>query len=464
MTSIDPDHRLYAVTPDEIAALEAAKAVGEVWGQRLISAQYNPNQGRDSSETSQFELFFGWSRRLGYLNHIGQVLAKAGFTDYADFLKALKVHNVLRCLPPVTEAEVRDIAMRWTPTSESPARFTATDLSATEGETPEMIVPRIVYRGWPTIIYGRTGSGKSMLVAALALETTRAGILVGHWDEEMGENATALRYRSLGATEDELAALSYYAWPSPTLEDSRAFINQVMLDGSQLVVMDPTADLLAAAGLEENANSEVTQWFSQFPQRLTQEGIASIVVDGTPHDGGHARGASQKGYKAALMFALDVETEPRRDQVGVVTLTCTKDRFGEVGKDTVLAFDLGGDGNGGIVFRRRAETRPNPTDKADAESALLELWADNVVIALKVHAIGEASAITMTQLLAQLGPGARTDFKKQAISWAVADVMRPVLAKPGPRGSTLYWYEPSHANATASVEAAEDVLDAEDVE
>ena len=319
-----------------------------------------------------------------------------------------------------------------------PGRFVRTDLAAVTAITPPLVLG-VAYRGFQTSIVGPTGSAKTLLLQGLLLEAAHAGVKVGHWDNEMGASPIAFRYRAMGATDAELAKIAYYAWPEPTLTDSDAFAEQVAADGSEIVGIDPTADFLSAAGLDEDVNNEVTRWAAAFPQRLTQAGVTTITVDGMPHDRTRQRGASQKGYKAALVWTVEVLDEPSKDHVGLVQLSCVKDRFGEVGKGATLAFAVGGDGAGRIVVaRKEAMARPSAIEQHDADESR---WVGVVVATLQQHAPDEAHAISQTQLLGLLPTGKNAAFRREACRRAASHPLIQVRAKPGNRGSVLYWYD-----------------------
>lgn len=344
------------------------------------------------------------------------------------------------------------------PSVSGPGRFEHTDLRTVESATPDLVIPGIVYRGWPTLIAGPTGSGKSMLAAAFAMEGVRAHLRIGHWDEEMGGSATALRYRSLGADDSMFdngvgrpSGIRYHEWQSLTISDANAFARHVVeVDGSDVVIFDPLADHLIAAGMEENANDDVTRWFGEFPQFLTQVGVASLILDGMPHDGGHARGASQKAYKAALVYLVDVLDPPRKDHVGRVRLTCVKDRFGEVGQGSTLTFALGGDGNGAITFRRLPDGE-KPAQGVDRRSSAIELVADAVVDIVRDRAEAGLPDLSMRQILDRLPPGYGTTLTMEGIRRAATDPMRPVIAYDGPRNARLHKYAPPPRTASGAV-------------
>ena len=322
------------------------------------------------------------------------------------------------------------------------ARFERTDLSKTTAETPELRLG-LVYRGFPTTIFGPTGSAKTLLALALTLEAQRAGLRVAYWDEELGAGPMAARLRALGATTEELAAVAYYGWQAPGLEDSDAFVAE--MSGQDIVVLDPVADLLVAAGVDENANSEFTEWAARFPQRLTHAGVASILIDGSPHADGRdgkgresrQRGATQKGYKAALVWRVEVLDEPTKEHMGLISLECTKDRFGDVGKGAKMTFAIGGDGNGRILFERR-DSMDQPALGEQAAQDRRE-WLASIVEVLAQHARGYDRAITQNQLVQLLPPG-RLALKRAMCQLAASSAVYPVHSRPGRNQSLLYWY------------------------
>jgi hypothetical protein len=323
-----------------------------------------------------------------------------------------------------------------------PRVFHRINLADVTPELPEL-VHGVYYRGHVSQIFGPTGAGKTMFNQAIVLESIRAGHDVAHFDEEMGKAPMAQRYLALGATRAELARLAFYEWEAPGLEDSEAFVSEV--HDRSLVLIDPTVDALTAAGVDENDNTAYTEWSKFIPGKLTAAGISTILTDGAPHaDGGRARmrGASQKAYKAALVWRLEVLEELDRDTVGLIRLTCEKDRFGAVGRGASQTYKLGGDGRGRIVFERvDGLARQSAGERAGTDRALL---VGRVASALRQHAPAEERAISQSQLTNFLGPVRRAE-KLAACQEASDSPTVPVRAKPGPRGSILYWHEvPEH--------------------
>lgn len=329
-------------------------------------------------------------------------------------------------------------AFKFTRDEDFRRTFERTNLAKVEAKMPDLLLG-LVYRGFSTNIYGPTGSAKTLIAQGLVLEALRSGLSVGHWDEEMGKEVTAARYRQMGATDIELGRVAFYTWQRPTLDDGDAFVAQCLDDRVDLVLIDPTADFLSAAGMEENSNDDITAWAAAFPQALSQRGVASILLDGAPHGAAHQRGGIQKGYKASLVFGFDVREEPSKTNVGLVELECEKDRFGDIGRGARVTFRVGGDGNGQIVFRREEHMeRPSAEDRVDKDR---EDWVRKITAVVQAHAPHRDSAITQSQLLTLLPAGKRKSDLIDLVKLAAAPG-RAVMQAPGKTSrSVIYWYE-----------------------
>jgi hypothetical protein len=64
--------------------------------------------------------------------------------------------------------------------------------------------------------------------------------------------------------------------------------------GTDIVILDPLAPLLASLGLDENSNADVAQFFAWWSEMLSIAGVADdLVVHHTGHAGDRSRGASR---------------------------------------------------------------------------------------------------------------------------------------------------------------------------
>ncbi len=129
-----------------------------------------------------------------------------------------------------------------------------------------------------------------------------------------------------------------------------AMLDQVRPD---LVVFDSWINFLASAGMDENSSNDVAAWAVAFTHPARDRGIASLLLDHIPHEGGHARGSTRKKDEVDVMWRLH-NTQPfDRDSVGEIVLHREKDR--EAWLPPSVRFSVGG-GSAGFVFNRSAGT------------------------------------------------------------------------------------------------------------
>ena len=153
----------------------------------------------------------------------------------------------------------------------------------------------------------------------------------------------------------------------------------------------------------------------------------------------------------ALVWMVEVIDNPTKDHVGLVRWTCTKDRFGAVGRGTSVEFHIGGDGQGGIVGSVGSTTVGDTaarTDAKDEERREREnRWRINAVMTAKQYAPDEARAVSKSTLEDLYG---RRQGRGQAARHPARHRRhRPVPpdslgAKAKPTGNgTVVWWKPS---------------------
>jgi hypothetical protein len=320
------------------------------------------------------------------------------------------------------------------------------DLSTVTGGFPPITCQGIAYSGWPTLVVGATGSGKTLVCRWLLFQEHRDGRVVGHADQEMGQHSTRAYYESMGATPDDLAAIAYWDLPSPRTEEAREFLQDVLDSEVDVLLWDKMPDFLRGAGKAENDNDAVNEFMAGFIEPI-QDRVTSILIDATGHDGRHSRGASEKDFKVALAWLVEVIDEPKKDHVGRVRWTCTKDRFGGVGRGTTIEFSIGGDGNGKIVGSVIGISPGDTTATTVKNQRLLERESDlrhAAAAAGKKHAPDEAHAVSRTTLMDNMGVKAADKGKAIDLALAAGDEKFGMLAsKPNPSGrGSLVWWRP----------------------
>ena len=320
------------------------------------------------------------------------------------------------------------------------------DFSKVSGEFPPLDKHGIAYVGHPALIAGSTGSAKSLIGRWLLLEEARAGEYVGHADMEMGSVVSKKYYEATGATAAQLQNMTFWDMPAPKMDEADEFIGDVVTLEVTRLLWDKLPDFLRTAGREENSNDAQNEWAAAFLEPLNGY-CTSYVLDSTGWDGKHARGGSEKLFKVATAWVVEVLDEPRRDHIGRVKWVCVKDRFGAIGKGTAIEFSVGGDGNGRIHVSviGTVEAPTSAVELADQKKTErehdLRLAA---LIAAKKHAPDEAHAITRTQLAKSMGVRAEDQSKAIDLACAAGDAKAGLLrSKPNPNGrGVLVWWGP----------------------
>ncbi len=239
------------------------------------------------------------------------------------------------------------------------ARFERIDLGEPiEGgiEAPEMLVRDELYAGRVHCIYSAGGTGKTFKALWLIKKVIDQDKPVLLLDLENCVRIISDRLRDLGAEADQVRRnLYYYPFPSMPLSDEASAEFEELLEEIKpsLVVVDSWINCLAAAGLDENSSVDIALWAEAYPQRARVRGIASLLLDHVPKEGGSARGSGRKLDYVDAMWELRNHQKFDRNTVGRIDMHLRKDREGWLPK--TLTFSVGG-GDDGFVFKRSLGT------------------------------------------------------------------------------------------------------------
>jgi putative DNA primase/helicase len=264
-----------------------------------------------------------------------------------------------------------------TEVAERRARFERIDLGepiSSGMEPPDMLVPEELYTGRVHCIYSAGGTGKTFKALWLIKKAIDQGKPVLLLDLENGTRIISDRLRDLGAEAEQVRRyLYYYPFPSMPLTDDASAEFEELLEEIRptLVVVDSWINCLSAAGLDENSATDIAQWAEAYPQRARVRGIACLLLDHVPKEGGSARGSGRKLDYVDVMWELRNPQKFDRQTVGRIDMHLRKDREGWLPK--VLTFSVGG-GEEGFVFKQSAGTvEPIDEDGLSAsERATLE--------------------------------------------------------------------------------------------
>ena len=193
-------------------------------------------------------------------------------------------------------------------------------------------------------LHGEPSVGKTWIAlwaAVEALTEGRGAMLVDYEDTAATCRA---RLTALGATPDDLARFRYVpgrAFTNAELHELRTLA--AGLNGGPIII-DAVAPALAAEGLDENSNTDVSNWIVRVPRQLARTGSPVILLD---HVGkakqDRARGARGAGAKLAAIDGASYEILGQgfsRTQTGKLHVKIAKDRHGHVGAVGSIAADL----------------------------------------------------------------------------------------------------------------------------
>ena len=282
---------------------------------------------------------------------------------------------------PGERASRRSIVGKGPEPAEEPrrqkARFERIDLGepiASGMEPPDMLVPEELYAGRVHCIYSAGGTGKTFKALSLIKQVIDQGRPVLLLDLENGVRIISDRLRDLGAEADQVRRhLYYFPFPSMPLTDDASAEFEELLEEIKpaLVVVDSWINCLSAAGLDENSATDIAQWAEAYPQRARVRGIAALLLDHVPKEGGSARGSGRKLDYVDVMWELRNPQKFDRETVGRIDMHLRKDREGWLPK--VLTFSVGA-GEHGFIFKQSAGT-VEPIDEeglSASERATLE--------------------------------------------------------------------------------------------
>src|SRR5829696_5519436 len=326
--------------------------------------QFKSNSERDLSLASRLAF---WTQDEAQIERImrGSGCAREKWNKHRTYLR----DTVGKALSDVTETyttpgeKVYFRGRSTTPeTAEEPrrkARFERIDLGepiASGMEPPEMLVPEELYAGRVHGIYAAGGTGKTFKALWLIKKVIDQGKPVLLLDLENGVRIISDRLRDLGADAEQVRRhLYYYPFPSMPLSDDASAEFEDLLEEIKpaLVVVDSWINCISAAGLDENSATDIALWAEAYPQRARVRGVACLLLDHVPKEGGSARGSGRKLDYVDVMWELRNPQKFDRETVGRIDLHLRKDREGWLPR--VLTFSVGA-GEDGFIFKRSAGT------------------------------------------------------------------------------------------------------------
>ena len=302
---------------------------------------------------------------------------------------------------------------------------------------PEWVLPGMLYRGQIHWWHGEPADGKTIMLLGLAVKLINEGQTVLWIDEESGQVQTARRLQAYGADPDILTKrFIYHSRPGLTLDpaDLDALFRTAAEVKPDLIVFDSVSDLLGAAGLDEDANKDVTAWAKMLLEPLKFEYHSAVVcIDHVTKSkdgrGKYARGAGAKKSKTDAAWKVVKVKDFGVNRVGLIRLECDKDRDGWL--EPKLAYRIGGQG-GKIILEPTEAVKAggNKLPEGELEQRIVEFLRLNAECEVDAQLTGEVEA-------AVVGKGTAI---REALRRLVDDAETGVRCFPRGR-SQLWWFE-----------------------
>lgn len=257
--------------------------------------------------------------------------------------------------------------------------FEPFELTEYEDKPHRWLEPGIVAAGCTTLIHGEPGCGKTWLALSIAKRVIDTGDTVVFVDLESGPSRARQRVIALGLDMD---GLLYLRDAPVTLANAAEFVNFVDDYPPALVIFDSLANSLAVAGLQENDNTAVTQWWQAYLHPITRLfGTGVIVIDHDVKNGssGYSRGAGAKKAQADFDFSLSVQQPFDRERIGLVTLKSQKPGGRSGDAVDAASFRMGGS-DGAFVCDRIEGGGPPSKTLSGLQCEIIEALAGNTGI------------------------------------------------------------------------------------
>lgn len=237
------------------------------------------------------------------------------------------------------------------------------DLLSGELPPPDVLVDDILYAEGVHLASGHPSSGKSLMCLHWAHQVMSEGRHVVWLDHESGMRQTARRIKDMGISHHMVTEFFHYA-PFPVQAEEHLAAVAERWPGA-LVILDSLSKALAALGIGENDNSEVTSWTTKVVRACKTNDLPIVIIDhitkgGTDSD--YSRGAGAKLADVDVHWRVLKAEDFNREQAGTIQLKLKKDREGYLKFESWWSV---GDGRGNLTID---EANGPPSDDAPQDN------------------------------------------------------------------------------------------------
>jgi len=269
----------------------------------------------------------------------------------------------------------------------------------------EYVVPGIIPSGGIVGITGGTGCGKSTFVMKMVSAIASGGEFLGRvckprkvlvLDRENPVDFVADRNRRTGVRDGQVSGMFLWgSWieippPSPNSPAVSEWCDRQ--NPRPVVVVDSYGAYLAAAGLDENSNSDARKFIDGQLRPLVWLGCTVILTHNTGKTENSKVFRGAQGFKDAVdVLYLAINRSADHQLLTRMELRLEK---GRVQLDSALVIDI----NGSAFVEAGQERRKAETNKAKAEELLQRLLREHPgIIGCAFHALAEENQITIPQ-------------------------------------------------------------------
>ncbi|MDP9484716.1 MAG: AAA family ATPase [Actinomycetota bacterium] len=275
-------------------------------------------------------------------------------TDYRQRTIYMALSSLREKYTPPRKTHASDDQEATSDRPKTPNPFQRSDLvGALERgvKPPEVLIEEVILAAKVHSIYSAGGTGKTFFAAYLSRKVLEKGGTVLYFDQENGLRIMAERAQNLGITPELANNFYHYPFPTMPLDFEVVAIFEQLLDDLEpdLVVFDSWVNMLAMCGLDENSSVDIATWTEAYSQKARHRGVAVLILDHVPKEGGSARGSGRKLDYVDVQWELRNPQPFDRETVGRIDLHLRKDREGWLPR--TLTYSVGGTENG-FIFKR----------------------------------------------------------------------------------------------------------------
>lgn len=212
-----------------------------------------------------------------------------------------------------------------------------------DGTAPEEPMPTVFalpngrglfYLDRINLLFGDSGTGKSWLAIASELQMIREGWRVGYLDLEDHPRSIVARFRTLGATDDELRSLDYVRPESTNVAgEALPAVSRMIAGGCRLIVIDSLGEFGGLFGANLDREDEVNKLVQSVLRPIERLGVGLVLIDHVVKNPDAPKGHSAGSFRKRAMvdgasMRVDLLEGFSRERSGKVKITCAKDRLG----------------------------------------------------------------------------------------------------------------------------------------